>query len=178
MINPPNPFWDFSVSLWQDPQVSRACVAIQDRYHPRADVDVNILLFCAWAAAAGHGELGDAEVRAAIATSAAWRQEVLLPLRTVRRRLRREVEPVPVAISAAVREQAGAAELEAEQIQQLMLVQLIPVPKPRPVDATDAVQSAATSIARYFARIGVVPSEADNADLGRLLGTAFPQSGG
>ena len=39
-----NPFWQFSLSLYEEPGVSGYCIDLQDRH----GVMVNLLLFCCW----------------------------------------------------------------------------------------------------------------------------------
>ena len=173
MAGAPNPFWDFSVELYGIPEVSKACLALQNRHLKRADVDVNVLLFCVWAAAIGYGELSDGEVLGAVAAVRPWREDVLLPLRGVRLRLDEGVEPVPVEISSPIKDKVARAELEAERIEQLLLLQMIDAPPRVRVDAEEAASAAATSFGRYFSRLGVTLSDADDSDLGRILAAAF-----
>ena len=173
MAGAPNPFWDFSVELYGIPEVSKACLTLQNRHITRADVDVNVLLFCVWAAAVGHGELSDGEVLGAVAAVRPWREDVLLPLRGVRLHLDEGVEPVPIEISSPLEGKVTHIELEVERIEQLLLLQLIDAPPRVRVDAEEAAEAAVTSFGRYFSRLGVTLTDADDADLGRILAAAF-----
>lgn len=174
MNAPPNPFWEFSVELYQDNSVSTACLALQERHREIADVDVNILLLCVWAAR-GHGALTDQELLRAIAAVTPWRRDVLLPLRTARGNLGDGVEPVPEAIAAGLRAEAAHAELEAERIEQLLMVQLVDGEEMTLSSGMSAAEIAATSFARYFARLGITPTREDDADLAAILEGAFPE---
>lgn len=105
-----NPFWDFSLKVYARPGVAEAALKLQDE----GGQDVNLLLFCCWAAACGHA-LSDAEARALEAESAEWRRSVVQPLRQVRRHLK-PLEPEPGV--AALRAQVKRQELAAERLQQ------------------------------------------------------------
>ncbi len=174
MNAPPNPFWEFSVELYQNNSVATACLALQERHQAIADVDVNILLLCVWAAACGHGELEGQDLLRAVAAVTPWRRDVLLHLRTARGHLSDGVEPVPEAIAAELRAETSHAELEAERIEQLLLVQLVEVQEMTLSSGVSTAEIAATSFARYFARLGVIPNKEDDADLAAILEGAFP----
>ena len=70
------PFWQFSGLVYARPRVAEARLELQDRH----GLDVNVLLFCAWAGAQGRrfdgGDLG--LLRSA---SRPWHDNVVAPLR-------------------------------------------------------------------------------------------------
>lgn len=102
----PNPFWTFSLAVYARPGVPPACLALQDR----RGIDVNLLLFAAWAGI-GCGVALTAERLAALdAAVAGWRRDMVQPLRAIRRRAKGEDE--------ALYRRMKAAELEAERVQQ------------------------------------------------------------
>ncbi len=169
----PNPFWEFSILLFADRRVSKACVAIQDRHAAVADVDVNLLMLATWAAANGAGALDNELLTRAMAVVGPWRRDVVLPLRVERRTLERRIEPVPKEYTHTVRSEVLRAEMEAERIEQMMLVELIDRPS-RAVAAADAVADAATSFSRYFALLYIQATPEDDRDLARILAAAFP----
>ncbi|WP_042695500.1 TIGR02444 family protein [Azospirillum sp. B506] len=101
-----NPFWDFSLAVYGRPGVPACCLALQDR----RGVDVNVLLFAAWAGLdCGIGLSAD-ELLRIDGTVAGWREEVVRPLRALRRRAKAEDD--------AFYRRMKAAELEAERVQQ------------------------------------------------------------
>jgi uncharacterized protein (TIGR02444 family) len=108
-----SPFWRFSLALYRHEAVAAACLDLQDR----CDVDVNLLLFLLWLAS-GRRVLSGDEVRALDARLAPWRSEVVLPLRTVRRRLKADAPLVAPEDAALFRNRVKALELEAERLQQ------------------------------------------------------------
>lgn len=83
-----------------------ACLELQER----RGLDVNVLLFAAWAGAACGVRLSAAGLARADAAVASWRAEVVHPLRAVRRRVKGE--------DAALYERLKDAELAAERMQQ------------------------------------------------------------
>lgn len=101
-----NPLWDFSLALYARPGVAAACLELQDR----RGLDVNVLLFAAWAGAACGVRLSAEELSRIDGTVSTWRNEVVRPLRAVRRRVKGE--------DAALYERLKASELAAERIQQ------------------------------------------------------------
>lgn len=101
-----NPFWEFSLAVYGRPGVPAACVALQDRH----DLDVNVLLFAAWAGMECGVALSAERLAAVDSTIAAWRREVVRPLRAVRRRVKAEDD--------GFYQRMKAVELEAERIEQ------------------------------------------------------------
>ncbi|PWC83819.1 hypothetical protein TSH100_19865 [Azospirillum sp. TSH100] len=101
-----NPFWDFSLAVYGRPGVPACCLALQDR----RGVDVNLLLFAAWAGLDCGIRLSDEELARIDGSVAGWREEVVRPLRVLRRRAKAEDD--------AFYRRMKAAELEAERVQQ------------------------------------------------------------
>lgn len=106
-------FWDFSTSVYRRKDVADTCLALQDRY----GLDVNLLLYCCWRGKILTGE----EMAAAIALATPWRDEVVRPLRHLRRALKPGFPPMPEEDVQALRERIAAAELDAEKLQQQAL---------------------------------------------------------
>ena len=77
-------FWRFSLALYGKPGVSQAAIRLQDRH----GLDVNLLLLCCFVGAGGQGALTRAELAQADRAVRRWRQEVVQPLRAVRRALK------------------------------------------------------------------------------------------
>ena len=114
-----SPFWRFSLGYYRRPGVSEACIALQDG----CGVDVNILLFLLWLATAKRSA-GRGDVQAVCTKAGAWRDEVVVPLRTLRRRLKDGFDLVERGTSEVFRTKIKAIELEAERLQQEALFAL------------------------------------------------------
>lgn len=123
MSNPPpawpaHPFWDWSLAVYDRPGVAPALLRLQDEQ----GLDVNLLLFCIWAAAEGPGGLARDEVAAAREAVAAWRGQLLQPLRALRRACAPGHHALPAASLQRVRQALKQAELQAEHAAQLHIV--------------------------------------------------------
>jgi uncharacterized protein (TIGR02444 family) len=116
-----SPFWRFSLRLYRQPGVADACIALQDG----CGVDVNVLLFLLWLATAKQ-RVGTGEVEALCAKAGPWRDEVVAPLRSLRRRLKDGAPLVERNLAELFRTRIKAVELEAERLQQEALFALAP----------------------------------------------------
>jgi uncharacterized protein (TIGR02444 family) len=107
------PFWRFSLRFYRQPGVADACIALQDG----CGVDVNVMLFFLWLAT--ERRCVSTDVARAVCTRAApWRDEVVAPLRAIRRRLRGGSVLVERNTAEAFRTSVKAIELESERLQQ------------------------------------------------------------
>lgn len=111
MLRQANPLWDFALRLYGSEGVERACLALQDRH----GADVNLLLFCCWAALAEGRPLSPERLQGAMDAVTDWQREVVVPLRAVRRRLRQPPPAFADGDSAALRQTVKTAELDAER---------------------------------------------------------------
>lgn len=105
-----NPLWDYSVTVYGRDGVAPICIELQDTY----TMDVNLLLYAAWLAHLGR-RLSRPHLSEVEARVAQWRDQVIAPLRSLRRQLR----TFPPAHE--IREGIKALELDAEQQQQAMM---------------------------------------------------------
>jgi uncharacterized protein (TIGR02444 family) len=108
-----SPFWRFSLGFYRQPGVADACIALQDG----CGVDVNILLFFLWLAIAKR-RIGLADAQAVCGKAGGWRDDVVVPLRTLRRKLKDASSLVEATATEMFRTRIKAVELEAERLQQ------------------------------------------------------------
>jgi len=115
MTTSPNasPFWTFSLRLYAAKGVPAACLLLQER----SGVDVNVLLFCLYAALQNR-RLDRDDVAGVVETIDDWRADVVVPLRGVRTRLKAMRTIAPAEGVAALRERVKSVELEAERLEQ------------------------------------------------------------
>ena len=106
-----NEFWRFSLRVYSHDEVANECLSLQEAL----GLDVNILLFCAWLGTRGV-VLRREFIEAACQLTARWRDNIVSPLRRVRRQLKADGNRFP-----SLRERVKALELESEQIEQAML---------------------------------------------------------
>ena len=95
------------------PGVSSACVLLQDR----CAVDVNLVLFAAIVGARRAYALTQDDVDDAASVVRPWQDEVVVPLRRVRRRLTGGPDPAPSVATESLRARIKEIELEAEMIE-------------------------------------------------------------
>ena len=107
-----NNLWDFAVRLYGMPGIADACLSLQEE----SGVDVPVLLFSAWLADRSV-PLPESEMLRIAAVVADWQQEVVLPLRTIRRRLKSGPRPAPDQQTESLRNTIKGAELSAERIE-------------------------------------------------------------
>lgn len=169
---PSHPFWDFALDVYRRPGVSEACLELQERHH----LDVNLLLFVCWIGASGGGPLSRDEVARCRDAVAAWHDNVVRPLRAVRRALKGGIGAAPADLSEGLRRAIQAREIDAEHVEQLMLAAAIrraaDVERPLPDRLGDASRNALT----YLAALDAPADAAAKAHLAVILNAAFPQT--
>jgi uncharacterized protein (TIGR02444 family) len=101
-----NPLWDYASTLYGLEGVAPACLVLQDRF----GIDVNLLMYAAWLARLQR-RLGATHVEALDAFVSDWRDQVVRPLRTLRRQLH------AVAGASEFYDGVKALELQAEREQ-------------------------------------------------------------
>ncbi len=155
---PSDPFWDFSVAIYDRPGVAAACLRLQDRH----GADVNLLLFTVFAGCRGM-VLDSASVRSARDAVGRWQAEVVVPLRALRRSLKRDHRGAPSAHVNLLRQQLAASELAAEHVEQLMLSALLEG------DGSGASEHATQNVEIYLDLLGVRPDAADREALALIV---------
>lgn len=157
------PFWHFSGAVYARNGVAEACLSLQERHR----LDVNLLLFCAWAGSNGRrldgGDIG--LLRSAVR---AWHEQVVVPLRGTRRWLKQQ-SSLPEALGEAFREEVKALELQAEMLEQLMLYQELEIEA-----GEGKPEDVAANLLLYLTRHKPRPTDDDIADLAAVLCGACP----
>jgi len=128
-------------------------------------MDINLLLLACWLALGGTRPLADADLVAIETGVAAWRAEVVEPLRQARRALRSRGE-IGAATRADVRRAILKAELHAEKIAQRQMIEAVVeqgLLKPGP--AATARATAEASLEAYRRSKGI----ALDADFARAM---------
>jgi uncharacterized protein (TIGR02444 family) len=142
-----SPFWRFSLRFYRRSGVADACIALQDG----CGVDVNILLFFLWLATAQRCISPDA-ANAVCAKAAPWRDDVVAPLRTLRRRLKEGSALVERGAAELFRTRIKAVELESERLQQEALFAL--AAGLATADAPTVAAAARANVAAYELALG------------------------
>nr|WP_281404890.1 TIGR02444 family protein [Mesorhizobium sp. B4-1-3] len=111
--SPGDAAWAFLLDLYARAGVSEACLVLQDE----AGLDVVEMLMLVYSDVALGKSLSSNEFAALRAAMSSWRQDVVLPLRTLRRTLKPAREDIPDNAKEQLRAQIKKAELMAERLQ-------------------------------------------------------------
>lgn len=162
-------FWSFSLDVYGKHGVSAACLTLQDEL----GLDVNILLFCCFAATKGLPSLDRATLSMADAAIAPWRAATVESLRAVRRAIKDEFFSIGRVRQEAICKQVQAAELECERIVQSLLSVTVPILN-REITGQGHLTAAAVSLDNYLSNAGAKPTEGYWHYLTILLIAAIP----
>ncbi|MCW5752564.1 MAG: TIGR02444 family protein [Alphaproteobacteria bacterium] len=141
-------FWRFSLRHYRRPGMAARLIDLQDSH----GLDVNLLLFCLFAATRGR-VLERTEIALARAAVRPLVASLLGPLRAARRGLGSELAGLPVAARRRLKARLTRLELELERHCQAAICGAVPLPSRGRLEA--ASTRAAASLRRYAgARIG------------------------
>jgi uncharacterized protein (TIGR02444 family) len=155
-------FWSFSLSVYRDETVSAACIALQDRF----GLDVNVLLFALFAGSRGR-TLSRQDFEGLERSIAAWRENVVRPLRAVRRWLKHQIH-LPHRAVVGLRRGVLAREIESEAHQQRLMESTLPIGSGSP-----DVDVAAENLLRYLELSGLTMDHDATSKLAPLLSATF-----
>jgi uncharacterized protein (TIGR02444 family) len=141
-------FWRFSLVFYSRPGVADALLRLQDRH----GCDINLILFALWCGAVLRLRLDAADLAAAEAAIAPLRDEIVVPIRVLRRRLKSAAE----TDAQDLRRRVAALELACERRVQYRLADLIPAgaQAPAPLAAAEA------NLALYLGPVRAASDEA------------------
>jgi uncharacterized protein (TIGR02444 family) len=132
-----SPFWRFSLGFYRQPGVADACIALQDE----CGVDVNVLFFFLWLAA-DKKQVPPDNARAVCEQAALWRDDVVAPLRGLRRKLKAGSTFVEPNTAELFRTKIKAIELESERLEQEALFAMTPNLQAKPAESVEAAARA------------------------------------
>jgi uncharacterized protein (TIGR02444 family) len=116
----PSPLWQFSLGFYAKAGVAKACLRLQDEF----GADVNVLLALLWLASRRR-TVTASQFAALHASSRRWHSEVVVPLRNVRRLLKKEDRIDGIAADAMLYPHLKEVELHAEYLEQEALHTLV-----------------------------------------------------
>jgi len=166
-MSPREGLWDFALRVYGSNGVAEACLTLQDRH----GLDVPVLLYCCWVGCIGQ-ELDDAGLARALRCSEPWAEQIVRPLRRVRRWLKesdRLNASSPAAEQESLRSAIKAAELEAERLQLRMLEAMTDPSGAHPLPTADARRVAADNLAVYIGAAGLTIDSELDALLGSIV---------
>ena len=110
------------------------------------------------------------DLRHAEAGIAGWRDDVTIPLRVLRKRIKGSRERWALEGASEVRRGVLETEIASERVTQGVLEGMAGPPR----DHADGEEGARANLLTYFEMLGVVePDESDRADLETILAAAF-----
>ena len=140
--------WDYATAVYSRPGIAESCLWFQD--HCRGDVPV--ILFISWCSIRGvvvnHRLLAQVEQMVS-----EWHQDVVMPLRGLRRELKRDSKSIAQEAVCAFREKIKALELEAEHLELNALETLSYDETASPVPVSDQKRLIASGLIQYFGQL-------------------------
>jgi uncharacterized protein (TIGR02444 family) len=133
--------WAFALRIYAQPGVADACLRLQNE----AGVDVMMLLMILFAAVRHRILLTASEIGALDDVCRPWREQIVLPLRVIRGRLKTGPLPAPNSETEPFRSTIKAAELAAERLQNRLLAERLPL---RPAERDSLVPEDLRSVLR------------------------------
>lgn len=149
--------WTFSLEVYASPGVSEACILLQDE----AAVDVNVLLVSLYTAKVKGYAIPVDLIETADKAIAEWRNEVVVPLRKMRRALKAAHHPAQTSDGRAFRGEIKKVELAAEQIEQAHLAQLLVGLSLESEQSADCCDITAKNVVDYYLAKSAVRCSAD-----------------
>lgn len=162
MPNSVSDFWNFSIQTYAKPEIASLCHELQERF----GADVNLVLFMLWAASRGR-RLEPAEIEKLADFVNDWREDVVVPLRRVRRTLKTPPRDWPAQETESLRKRIKADELEAERLQQTMMSAFLAVDQAGQFDSPLA--AARSNLINYASLLSAVFPEKHISDLANTL---------
>ena len=144
-------FWQFSLAFYARAGVADACLKLQDN----AGSDVNVMFYVLFLAT-HRRQIDRMDVAHIDASIKGWREIAVVPLRTLRRKLKNGIEPVAVADSESLRSAVKRIELDAERIEQEWLEKNVPAAT-LGTHAASQVEAAQANLAAYGALLNELP---------------------
>ena len=86
-----NPLWHFSKNIYRKERVSETLLHLQDKF----SIDVNMILFIAWLASINRS-LTTSDIQDAQKLVSLWRTKVIIPIRNIRRSVRKFSDTEPL----------------------------------------------------------------------------------
>ena len=107
-----NSLWNFAVSYYRDHEIQEQCLLLQEA----CDADIPLVIFSLWLSTKSV-RIDLAEWQQVFNETDTWRKKVVMPLRDLRKQLKRGPTPAPCNDTNELREMIKLAELHAEKIE-------------------------------------------------------------
>jgi uncharacterized protein (TIGR02444 family) len=152
--------WAYCLALYARSEVEEACLTLQNSY----GFDVMIVLFCIYAGHLGQ-RIDPVTLERATQIGREWGQEIVSPMRLVRRRLKSPPIGVDAHDAYRLRSRLAALEQDAERIQHEQLFKLLSG------RSTASSAAARFNLTSYAEKLGVRPPK----EFDTVIEAAFPK---
>ena len=165
---PDSEFWNYSIQVYQIPEVEQACLALQNGYQ----IDVNLLLYCCWAGD-NKVKLSSDNIQQLIVAAHPW-QSIIKPLRDSRRLLKNEVMALDNGLAVETGNNLKEMELNAEHMAQLDIEKTLDLSSMHRNNEHPASYFASCNAALYLLQLNSVSSLNEvNETLSQLLDAIY-----
>ncbi|MFW2374124.1 MAG: TIGR02444 family protein [Gammaproteobacteria bacterium] len=155
---PDSDFWNYSIQVYQIPQVEQACLGLQNTFA----ADVNLLLYCCWAGE-NKVQLSLDNIQQLITTAQPW-QNIIQPLRDSRQLLKNEVTALDNRIAIETSNNLKEMELNAEHMSQLAIEKALDLTSMQQARAPSS-HYASNNTALYLLQLDSVASLSEVSEL-------------
>ncbi|KAB0267222.1 TIGR02444 family protein [Microvirga brassicacearum] len=162
------PHWQFALNVYGRPGVAQICVELQDR----VGVDVNVLLMALYRTYHSSTSVSEIVVREMNNAVEEWRDDIVVNLRSIRRKMKGKKWPVPHGAAEDLRNRLKSLELLAEQIELAALADItVDLPCGIAGSLTGASAETIGNVVAYYLQKTALPEEAIVADLSGKVST-------
>ena len=166
---PDSELWSFSEQTYALPEVENICLKLQNDY----DADINIILYCIWAAQQSV-VLNEDDARLLIKTTEPWQQNILKPLRDARKMMKQHIIAMPSNMLDQTVSNIGEMELHAEHMSQLALEKIINFKNNANKTETSTIKCAITNLSIYCQQLESVSKISElTEEFSNLLNAIF-----
>ncbi|MDQ1363539.1 MAG: hypothetical protein QG652_1400 [Pseudomonadota bacterium] len=160
---PESPFRNYTSQLLQMPEVASVCLAMQDNF----DADVNLLLFCCWAAE-NRRQLDDGDIHKLIQAGEPWQSVIIRPLRETRKLMKSQVIAMPTYLHTKTMANLTEMEINAEHMAQLNLEKTIIFSR-HETGELSVIDTAARNLMTYVQKLEKIQSRDVTGHIATLL---------
>jgi len=165
---PDSDFWNYSLQIYQIPQVEQACLSLQNTFA----ADINLILYCCWAGE-NKVSLSLSNIQQLITAAQPW-QKVIQPLRESRQLLKNEVTALDNGIAIETSNNLKEMELNAEHMSQLAIEKALDLSSMSGDEEHSASHYASSNTALYLLQLDSLSSLSEvNECLTQLLDAIY-----
>ena len=155
MDYPNSEFWNYSSQIWTLPGTEKVCLELQNKH----EINVNILLYCAWA---GDKKLcmNDDDLQMLLDTTQPW-QTIIKPLRDSRKMMKQSMLAMPSKMVDQTLKNINEMELNAEHMEQLALEKTLNLSSVSPCSSESSVECSLSNFVTYLSSLESISSTED-----------------